>query len=310
MSSIYDDPAPNTPAFQPAKPFSSDPVTTAEAYTPPFAKQDESPPKKRGCGCLGCFLGCLGVIVVLAILGAVGAYFVAQKAPDFVRDTIAQGIEESDLEPEDKQMVMQQIDRLVEGYKDGKVDLQKLGTFAEDFVQSPLMDLLIAFGAKVKYIDESGLTPEEKAQAERILHRVARGVIEEKISQDELDIALNHISNEVGQSRQFKEEVTDEELRAFLKECKRLADEAMIPDEDMQVDIGGELKKLVDKALGETPQGEPAESSPSSVAPSSDDTSAPDTDAKSPGPESPDLKSPNAKSPEPKLEQETPKGGG
>lgn len=251
MSSIYDDPAPNPHAYQPPKPFAADPITTAEAYTPPFAQQNAPPPKKTGCGCLGCFLGCLGVVLVLAILGAIGGYFVVQKIPDFTRQTIAKAIDESDLKPEDKQMVMQQVDRLVEGYKDGKVDLQKLRKFAKDFVQSPLMDLLIAFGAKVKYIEKSGLTPEEKAEAERTLHRVARGVIEEKISQEKLDIALNHISNEVGQSRQFKEEVTDEELRAFLNECKRLADEAMVPDEDLEVDIGGELKKLVDKTLGE-----------------------------------------------------------
>lgn len=296
MSSIYDDPPSNAPAYQPPKPFASDPVASAEAYSPPFAKQDDSPPKKRGCGCLGCFLGCLGVIVILAILGAIGAYYVAQKAPDFVRDTIAKGVEESDLKPEDKQMVMQQVDRLVEGYKEGKVDLQGLGTFAEDFVQSPLMDLLIAFGAKVKYIDESGLTPEEKAEAERTLQRVARGVIEDKISQDELDIALNHISNEVGQSRQFKEEVTDEELRAFLKECKRLADEAMIPDEEMQVDIGGELKKLVDKALGEAPAGEPADPGDSGAEP------APEA-----APPNADVKAPESKPAEPKLEQESPK---
>jgi hypothetical protein len=295
MSSIYDDPAPNVPSYQPPKPFAADPVTPSEAYTPPFAKQNEPPPKKRGCGCLGCFLGCLGVLVVLAIVGAIGAYVVAQKAPDFIRETIAKGINESDLKPEDKKMVLQQVDRLVEGYKADKVDLQKLGQLAEDFVQSPLMDLLIAFGAKVKYIDKSGLTPEEKTEAERTLHRVARGVIEEKISQEQLDIALNHISNKVGQSRQFKDEVTDEELRAFLQECKRLADEAMIPDEDVQVDIGGELKKLVDKALGEAHD----------EAPDSNASSTSKTDAEAP----PDTKT-DAKSTEPKLEEETKKSTG
>ena len=252
MTSIYDDPGPSQP-YPPAKPFADAPVS-AEPYSPPFAQSTEPPPKKSGCGCLSCFLGCLGVTAVLAIVGGIATYFVVQKIPDFTRQTIAKGIEESDLKEEDKKMVMEQVDRLVDGYKQGKVDLDKLGQFAEEFVQSPLMDLLIAFGAKVKYIDNSGLSDEEKAEAERTLQRVARGVIEEKISEEKLDVALNHISNKLsGGQRQFKEEVSDEELRAFLAECKKLADEAMIPDEELQVDIGAELKKLVDKTLGEAP---------------------------------------------------------
>jgi hypothetical protein len=156
---------------------------------------------------------------------------------------------------------MQQVDRLVDGYKQGKVDLQKMGTFFQDFARSPLMDLLISFAAKVQYINESGLTPEEKAEAEKTLHRVARGVIEEKISQDDLDSALNHISTELPNGgRQFKEQVADAELRAFLEECQRLADEAMVSNDELKVDIGRELKKLVDKTLGELPDVLPEDS--------------------------------------------------
>jgi hypothetical protein len=194
-------------------------------------------------------------MVVLAIAAGVGTWYFVKRLPDITRATIAKTVEQADLAPEDKRMVMQQVDRLVDGYKQGKVDLQKLGTFFEDFSRSPLMDLLIAFGAKVKYIDQSGLTPEEKAEAEKTLHRVARGVIEEKISHQDLEVALDHISHGLPNGgRQFKDTVTDEELRAFLQECQRLADEAMVSNEELRVDIGGELKKLVDKTLGEAPE--------------------------------------------------------
>ncbi len=268
MSSIYDDPAPNPQPFPSQKPFASEPIQPSDAYISPSQQQPLPPTKKSGCGCVSCLLGCLGVSVVLAIVGGIAAWYVVQKLPDWTRQGIAQAIEESDLEADDKRMVMQQVDRLVDGYKQGKVDIQKLGTLVEDFTKSPLMDLLIAFGAKVKYIDNSGLSPEEKAEAEKTLQRVARGVIEEKITQEQLDVALNHISNKMSNGqRQFKDEVSDEKLREFLKECKRLADEAMVPDEEHKVDIGGELKKLVDKALGELPAEAPEDAKPADTEP-------------------------------------------
>jgi hypothetical protein len=200
--------------------------------------------------------------VLLTVVGGIGLYVFLQRLPDLARQTIAKGVEQSDLSPDDKRMVMEQVDRLVQGYKQGQVDLRKMGRFFEDFARSPLMDLLIAFAAKVKYVDNSGLSPEEKQEAEKTLHRVARGVIEERITQEQLDVALNHISKKLANGqRQFKDTVSDDELRAFLKECKRLADEALVSNEEINVDIGQELKKLVDRTLGEAPEDVPLERS-------------------------------------------------
>ncbi|MGE0760147.1 MAG: hypothetical protein AB7F89_13030 [Pirellulaceae bacterium] len=196
--------------------------------------------------------------VVLAIVAAIGIWWFVQKIPEMARQVIDQAVQQSDLSPEDKQVVMQQVDRFVEGYKEGKVDMQKLGLFFEQLAESPLMDLMIAYAAKEKYINPSGLSAEEKQQAERTLQRLTRGVIEEKISKSELDIALDHISTDNGNGgREFNETLSDEQLRAFLAECQRLVEQAEIPDEEFQVDIGAELKKLVDQALGEAPPIQP-----------------------------------------------------
>jgi hypothetical protein len=266
MSSSYNDPNAGRSPYGDSSSFSGGPFPPAQPYAPPPGK-GEAPAKKSGWGCLGCALGCLGIIVVLGIAAGIGTWYFIKQLPEIARQGIHEMIKDSDLSEDDKRVVMQQVDRLVDGYKDGRIDMQQLARFAEDFAQSPLMDLLIAFGAKVQYIEKSGLTPDEKAEAEKTLQRVARGVIEEKIEQEKLDIALNHISNEQPNgARQFKESVSDEELRAFLSECKKLADEAQIPDEDVQVDIGKELKKLVDKTLGELPD-EPSESLPAEAEP-------------------------------------------
>jgi hypothetical protein len=223
------------------------------ASTPPVPPIMQPPPKKTGCTCVGCLLGCAGVTLVLMLVGGIAGWWVYKQLPGLARQAVDQAVNQSDLSDEDKKVVMAQVDRLVDGYQQGKVDLPKLGQFFEQLSKSPLMDLMIAYAAKVKYIDPSGLTPEEKAAADRTLQRVARGVIGKKISDDDLDAALDHISSESpGGGREFREKVSDEELRAFLGECQRLADEAQIPSDEFQVDIGGELKKLVDEALGES----------------------------------------------------------
>lgn len=269
MSSIYDDPQPsgNQPYREPS-PFGAAPaaVPNAEPYQPPAqqppqpANPPPTPAKKSGCGCFGCGLfGCFGVILVCLIGGGIAVWFFVQKLPDIAREGIAQTVQQSDLSDQDKKMVIGEVDRLVDGYKQGKIDMQKLGKFAEDFAQSPLMDLLVAFGARVKYLEKSGLSDEEKKAAEKTLQRLAKGTIDKKIGQDDLNKALDFISTRTGNNgRQFHDNVSDDTLRQFLAESKRLADEAKVSEEDVQVDIGAELKKLVDRALGESEPEAPA----------------------------------------------------
>ena len=259
MSFTYDGPQNSQQPYQPPKspgsPFDQTGSGASQGQTPPA-----EPKKRTGCTCVGCLLGCLGMVVVLTIVAGVGAWWGVKQIPSLARNVIEKAVNESDLPAEDKQMVLVQVDRLIDGYEQGKVDMQKLGQLVENFSESPLMDLMIAYAAKVKYIDPSGLTAEEKTEAERVLQRVARGVVEEKIPDDELDVALNHISNDLGNGgRQFRENVSDAELRAFIKECKKLADDAEIPEEEYKVDIGAELKKLVDEALGEVSEVKDAE---------------------------------------------------
>jgi hypothetical protein len=191
-------------------------------------------------------------MLVLVVGTALAGWYAYRKMPDIAQSVIVAAVDESDLSAEDKQVVKRQVERLVQAYKQGKVSNERLIQFAERLTKSPLMDLMIAYAARVQYINESGLSDEEKAAADRTLQRLARGVIEKKIATEDLDAALDHISNELPNGgREFSEEVSDEDLRAFLAECKRLADAAEVPDADYKVDIGTELRKLVDEVLGE-----------------------------------------------------------
>jgi hypothetical protein len=216
------------------------------------------PPPAGGSGgrtALGCMLGCVGVLVVTALVCVLGVWWVASNAKriaaDAVRDALVQTVQDSEMSDEDKTEVIAQIDRVNDAYKEGRIDLEKVAQVMQNLGESPLFALAMVYGAEKQYVEPSGLTDQEKTDARRTLQRAARGVFEKKISQFEIDKAIDRISTPgPNGQKQLKERLTDDELKAFLKDLKTLADDANVPDEPFEVDIGEEFKKAVDKALG------------------------------------------------------------
>lgn len=238
--SIYDQ-IPDRPQDASARPG----TTKSIPPTPP----KKSPPKKRS-GCATCFVVMLGLMFICILACGFGTWFVIKKSPDWAGNMIASAIEGSNLTDEDKRIVTEQIDRVVDEYKSGRVTMQQLAEIAEEFSQSPLLTLTMAMATEEAYIKPSGLPKAEKELASRTLQRTARGVFEDNIDTEELNTALDFISTEsTDGTRQFKSPVADSELRQMLAECKRLADEAAIPDEPYQVDVGAEFKATIDRVL-------------------------------------------------------------
>lgn len=229
------------------------------AHYPPG--MDYVPPKPSGGGgTVKVVLIVLAAIVLAGVLVCAGIFAAVnyavqqarQLAADVSRQTLVDMVEQSEMEAEDKQAVIAQIDRVAADFKSGKITLEQVGQVMEELAQSPLFVLLMVRAAESKYVLPSGLSDEEKTQATLTLERVARGVFEKKIDPDSLDAALDPISTTDAQGqRQLKERVSDDELRAFLAECRKLADGAGMPAERFSVDIGDEIKRSVDRALSE-----------------------------------------------------------
>jgi hypothetical protein len=209
----------------------------------------------RGWGVGGCLIGCLGLLLVSAIFCGGGVWYFWIKLPDIARAGVVKAVQESELTPRDKELVIAQINRIAEQYKAGNITPEQLGRIMEELAESPLMALMIVYAAMEKYVEPSGLSPQEKSEAKLTMQRLARGVFEERIDPDLLDPALDHLSTEKPDgNREFKDRVSDEELRAFLSESKQLADDADIPVEPFEVDIGAQFKHVVDKALQAPPE--------------------------------------------------------
>jgi hypothetical protein len=227
-------------------------MATADVQTP-APQQPPEPPRTSGGSCL---IGCAVIALVGLVVCGGGLWWVSNNWVALVASgagqVAKQVVQESDLREEDKRAINEQVDRVVAEAKAGNIDAEKLERIMKSLAESPAIPAGMALFIEQKYVKPSGLSAEEKTQAHRTLQRVARGVVEKKISQPQLQTASEPIAERDAEGRfTLKESATDEEVRQTLANLKKLADDAEIPDEAYEINIGEEVKKAVDKALGQ-----------------------------------------------------------
>ena len=197
-----------------------------------------------------CLIGCLVIFVVGLLVCGGALWFLARKAPGMAGDFARQIVASSELSEEDKKAVNAQVDRVVDAYEAGEIDTQDVVRIFEELAESPLFGLLIVFATETKYIEPSGLTDEEKSEGHLTLQRVARGVFEKTVDPEQLEAAMDHISDKKPDgNRRFHDKVSDDALRSFLADCKQVADAAEIPIEPYELNVGEEFKRVIDDAL-------------------------------------------------------------
>jgi hypothetical protein len=219
---------------------------------PPY----QQPPSRSWAPCLiGC--GITGLVVLLLCGGTV--WYVTSNfkniAVNLVASTAKKAIEDTKMREVDKKDVIAQIDRVAEGYKKNQINEQELGKIMEGMAKSPLMMVLIVYGVTYDYINRPGQDADVKAEAERTLQRIARGTAEGTIKEEDLKKPFSSIAQDPnqqvqpGQPPQPKQQLTDEDLKKFLEDLKTLADEKEIPDEPYELNVGKEIKRIVDEAV-------------------------------------------------------------
>ncbi len=229
---------------------------------PPYKTQQYVPSHSgspNGNSCLpGCLVGCGIAFVVIMIVVAIGAYYITTRghliAAEIARTAMTKTIAEIDQIPdEEKEAINIQIDRVIDAYKRGEITIEEIGEAAEKIGRSPVIGIVMLLAIKAQYLDRSGLDVEEKLQAGRTIQRAWQAVVEEKISPKDLEPPFEMIAdqkNEDGENEWvFKEEVSDDELREFFAELKRLPDNAGIPDQNYDASLGEEIKRIVDELL-------------------------------------------------------------
>lgn len=216
---------------------------------------DDAPPRERS-GCRTCMIGCLIVGAVLLVIAIILGIWISRNWRDwtatFASMALSEAVDATALPPAEKQEMKVQVDRITEAFRDKRLSLERLGPFVEEIVKSSVMTTLIVSAAEKQYLDGSGLDDDEKTAGRQTLRRFVRGIIDEKINEQQLDAAMVHIADpQPGGSWELRRHVSDEELREFLAAAKEAADKAEIPVEPETIDPSDELKKMIDAALNE-----------------------------------------------------------
>jgi hypothetical protein len=211
-----------------------------------------------------CLIGCLIVFVFLIVVAVLATIWVTHHwrgwASDFGSAAIKQVIDTSELPPQQRQAIGEQVDRVAEAFRSGRLSMDQMGSIMEKLAKSPLMTSLMVNAAGKEYFAHSELSDAEKAAGRDTIRRFAAGAVEKKIDKAGIDAAMIHIADiEPNGNVRLHQNVTDKELRAFLAEAKAQADKAGIPDQPPTFDAAAEFKKIVDEAMNTNPQPPPAD---------------------------------------------------
>jgi hypothetical protein len=238
-----------------------------QQFTVEDDRYQQEPPARGKNWLKGCLLGCLGAVVVLLIVGIVATIWISRNWRTWftagATEAVHQAVDSSQLPAEEKNQIKSDIDRFFVAFREGQVSMEQFGQLVQKFVDSPLMTAFVASAVETKYLDASGLSDEEKAEAKVTLQRFLRGAIDNKINQQAMDAALRHVADKQSDGNwQFREKVSDAEIREFLAEAKKAADEAQVPEQPEQFDPSDEVKRIIDETMAAPAVPPPAETAP------------------------------------------------
>ena len=201
--------------------------------------------------------GCLiAIIVVILIVVGAGIYVVKNFkvwAAEGIAVAMSLIIEESDLPEKEKSEIVEILDVVKQEYLSGNITLEDLGHILEAMPSCPAFAMGIVIQFDASYVKTSNLSEVEKSEATRALNRFAQGLSSGLIGWGEIESIIEPISEtDDNGDQQLKEpdRVTDDEIRDVLAEVKRIADNAGLPQEFVEVDISKAFKATIEDVLG------------------------------------------------------------
>ncbi|MGV3484996.1 MAG: hypothetical protein ACO1RT_11315 [Planctomycetaceae bacterium] len=209
------------------------------------------PPRPESAGCFPAILAAtllLGMVMFLTF-GFAG-YVIFQKRGDLavrtLRGTILPEVEQSRLDPETKQAVMQRLTALTDDIEQKKLENWQAGGAMNRLVRSPLLrwgDLVAVDAWAAKNLPAADY-PEFHKQVTRFL-RAAE--LDRAISSDIHDVLVTVTQGDPGMMLgRLKPKLVESDVREVGIRAKLVADRAEIPD---QVFDNVSLPKIVDRLI-------------------------------------------------------------
>jgi len=215
------------------------------------------------------FLGCLVALVAIAVLCAGGCWLAADRIMGFAVDKIhgvmVEAIEESYLPEEQVASIKNDLGRLRDAVIEKRVVMERVEALDEEIERVLSLGFLEWFEHSA--IDDAGMEPEEAEAARRTVQRFARGINERKLD-------MEHDLDNVNLQRRNGDEHWDiDSIQRTVRQMQEAVENANIPDEPYQADIGREFTILVDNLIQQSGDSEDSTAGDSSTPSSTPDSS-------------------------------------
>ena len=211
-------------------------------------------------------VACGGCCLLMFVGAVVGGYVVQQRAKGFLLGMAADGTETLAQEmfkglalPQPEiDAAMKPVKSFTDQVRNEQVSIEQGLAVGKAITEGAVPAVVMVRGFQVKHLKPSGLSEEEKEAGYVTATRFAHGVIEDLIPEGERN-AVKDLLTETktttgpnGQTRtrvEFKEQLTDEELREVLALMKSSADAAGLEDRAYEVDLPAEIQKAIDYGM-------------------------------------------------------------
>ena len=220
----------------------------------PAQPQFASPPQGGSNWIVSLMLIAGGVLLLFSLLIVAAIWWAVSSVEGWMmslgREGVVAIVEESDIPPAEKKEVVAQVDRVMAAFKSGEMDQDDLERLLIGLEDSPLMTYISFYGMKDYYIEDTNLPEDKQAELHLAWKRAAYGMFTGKISTDEFYDSLpydDHLEHAIDTS----EEEGNELMIKWIGRMKKLADDAGVPSDPPDIDIGDEAKKLVDELLAD-----------------------------------------------------------
>ncbi|MEZ6163326.1 MAG: hypothetical protein R3B67_02710 [Phycisphaerales bacterium] len=220
-------------------------------------------------------VGCTAVLAVVIVLGIIATVFVVRSYRGWVATGIEKGVDatlvELEIDDSEQEQIKGHVATLLEKYKTKQIDnVQFFGVF-EKLVDSPLVAAAMVGVIDKLYIDDSGLSEDEKTHAAVQLRRYAMGLSQKDISANTLESVLASVSTDTPDDNDIRmqyqagpggtteyalrsqDEVSDDDLRELIAQAMAEADAAGIQANPAEIDLSDTIGVAMANALGEDP---------------------------------------------------------
>ncbi len=213
----------------------------------------ESTASRDGKGCRNWAIGCSVVALLALTMIGIGGFVFVSNAKPFAAKQVVNGIKgilkETDLSAEQKEQIVTRVEVLGEDFVAGDITMDELVEIASEIAESRKVHAGAAeFIINKTVEDKLELTPEDQANVKRLVQRLARGIVEEKLGEEDFEPLMEVVCEKQGENHyEIRDDLSQEQIQQFLAELETLVDTAEIPDEPYEVDIANEIDRIIDE---------------------------------------------------------------